>query len=224
MPSSSSRCTRPASVYRAGARVKRRSRRASATNARSPSSISGRGGSRSTTPPSSSPPSRHTRRNPSNAVRSPVAASTMSPSCDASSTRVRSTRAAAIWLATGALPDERVEPRHVLADTPGERLRRAREVRRPDRLVRLPGVARGGAHDPRLRGQPVRPEALAHDPTRRGRRALRQRRAVGAHVGDEPRRPAVEDDALVERLGEAHGPSHPRSRAGARPPAAASRW
>ena len=77
--------------------------------------------------------------------------------------------------------------------------------------MRFPGVARAGTHDPRLRGQPVRPEALADDLARRGRRALRQRRAVGAHVGDEPRRPAVEDDALVERLGEAHGPSHPEA-------------
>ena len=104
----------------------------------------------------------------------------------------------------GAVADEGVEPCLVALEPPLEALGRAGEVRRPDRLMRLLHVARARTVDTRIAGQVRLSEVLQHDSPRRAERRLRQRHAVGAHVGDEPCVLAAEVDALVERLGERH--------------------
>ena len=105
----------------------------------------------------------------------------------------------------GALPDQLVQPALVVLEQTPDRLGRAPEIGRPDRLVRLLGVLGPGAIGARL----VRQVALAvglRDLAPAGRERLaRELDAVGAHVGDQADRLAVQIDALEQALGGAHG-------------------
>ena len=107
-----------------------------------------------------------------------------------------------------ALPDQVVEPRLVLADAALQVFRHAREIRRPDGLVRLPRVPGHGTLRTGPAGQVVLAEALADDAPRRAGRALRHPDAVGAHVADQAHRLVADLDALIERLRDPHGPAH----------------
>ena len=96
----------------------------------------------------------------------------------------------------GAHPDQLVEP-ELVAVQPG--LGRGAEVLagRADRLVGLLGVLHLRGVGPRLVGDVLRAVQLAGLVARRVDRGLRQRRGVGAHVGDEA--------VLVEPLRDRHG-------------------
>ena len=104
----------------------------------------------------------------------------------------------------GALPDQLVEAALVVVEPAPDDLRRAREIGRPDRLVRLLGVLGPGAIGARL----VRQVALAVgacDPLPAGgERLAGHLHAVGAHVGDQADRLAIERDALEQALRGAH--------------------
>ena len=96
------------------------------------------------------------------------------------------------------LPDQLVEPRlgpgHLVGHRPGVGERVARG---PDGLVGLLGVLDLAGVPPRLGREHARPVPLGHLGPGGGHRARRQRRAVGAHVGDVA--------LLVQRLGRPHG-------------------
>jgi hypothetical protein len=64
-----------------------------------------------------------------------------------------SSTALSIWLATGALPDQLVEAELVAVEVGADVLRRAEQVGRADRLVRLLGVLGLGGVDARLAGR-----------------------------------------------------------------------
>ena len=109
-----------------------------------------------------------------------------------------------------AAPDQPVERRGGAVRSPASAgagfqvFRPAREIGRANRLVRFLQVAPAGAEDPRLRRQPGTAERAADLRPRLRDRGRRHRRRIGAHVGDEPRRPAAELDPLVEPLRRRH--------------------
>ena len=77
--------------------------------------------------------------------------------------------------------------------------------------MRLLRVARPGPEHPRLAGEIPLPELAPDDPARRAQRRLRERGAVGAHVGDQARAFAARIDALVEHLRDLHRPLDPEA-------------
>ena len=97
----------------------------------------------------------------------------------------------------GALPDQVVQLELVTRELAADLVRRAEAVAgRTDRLVRLLRVLHLALVPARLRGHRVGAVELAGLVARGGQRRLRQRRRVGAHVGDVA--------VLVEALRDAH--------------------
>jgi hypothetical protein len=104
-----------------------------------------------------------------------------------------------------ALPDELVESGLVLLQVAGDGGGLARNLRRPDRLVRLLRVLGLGlvlADEGRDVGLRILPRDEAADGVDR---LGHDRHAVGSHVGDEADGLAVEIHALIEALGDLHG-------------------
>ena len=109
-----------------------------------------------------------------------------------------------------AAPDQAVEPRRVPVEMACNRFGRAPEIRRTDRLVGLPCVARPRPETlrpegPRPRRDAIRAEAFPDDRARLGHRRRRHRGRIGARIGDEPHGLAAQIDPLVETLGDGHG-------------------
>ena len=105
-----------------------------------------------------------------------------------------------------ALPDQLVEPARVGLQGSREMFRPARGIGRPDRLVGLLGVLGLGLVDPGRRGQVGVAEAVEHDLAHAGQSFPGDLNAVGPHVGDQADGLAAQVDALVELLGDPHGP------------------
>ena len=104
-----------------------------------------------------------------------------------------------------ALPDQLVQAALIVVEKAPDRLRRAAHVGRPDRLVRLLGVLGPGLIGARLLRQIAVAVDLRDLPPARVQRLARELHAVGAHVGDQADRVAVQIDALEQALGGAHG-------------------
>src|SRR5438128_2521836 len=104
-----------------------------------------------------------------------------------------------------AVPDQLVEPEHVLFEERLHALRRMVERGRPDRLVRVLRALLRLELD-RLGGQVLLPPAPC-DVLARARDPIgREPDGVGAHVGDQRRLPVVSElHAFVEPLREGHG-------------------
>src|SRR6184192_985330 len=103
------------------------------------------------------------------------------------------------------LPDQRVELELVRLEEPFHAVRRAREIRRTDRLVRLLRALRACLVVTRLLERVRSPEFLRDDVARLMERALGDVERVGSHIGDESDRRAVADgDAFIELLREDH--------------------
>ena len=103
-----------------------------------------------------------------------------------------------------ALPDEFVEPALLGRQVARHAFGRARNLGRPDRLVRLLRVLRPAGVFARGTRQIVGAIALAHMVANGADRLARHLHAVGAHVGDEPDRLAADVDAFIELLREPH--------------------
>src|SRR6185437_1451853 len=105
----------------------------------------------------------------------------------------------------GTLPNQGIQPKLVelelLLDVPRQNAR----GRRADRLVRLLGILRFGAKNPRFLGEPGLAVQLHDDLADLADGFLRQVEGVGAHVGDESDLALADVDALVQLLGDAHG-------------------
>ena len=103
------------------------------------------------------------------------------------------------------LPDEPVELQLLVRERPGDPVRLAEGVGRPDRLVRLLGTFVAARVDPRRIGQVGVTEPLLEIPPGHADRLAREVRRVGSHVGDEAHASLVwEVDALVELLRDPH--------------------
>src|SRR5207253_2028978 len=103
------------------------------------------------------------------------------------------------------LPDQRVELELVRLEEPFHAVRRAREIRRTDRLVRFLRALRARLVVTRLLERVRSPEFLRDDVARLMERALGDVERVGSHIGDETDRRAVADgDAFIELLREDH--------------------
>ncbi len=114
------------------------------------------------------------------------------------------------------LPDEVVEPQVVARELPGQRVGGAEPVAgRADGLVGLLGVLDLAGVRPRRLRKVLLAVELGDLGARRGERGLRQRRRVGAHVGDVA--------ALVETLGDPHHLRRARGAACDHPPVGAWR-
>src|SRR6185437_8318954 len=107
----------------------------------------------------------------------------------------------------GALPDQLVELALVGLEIAGDLLRPAEHVGRTDRLMRLLRILGLGLVDARLVRPVVVAVLLLDQAARRGDRLARHGDAVGSHVGDETNRLAGDVDALIEALGDPHGPA-----------------
>ena len=107
-----------------------------------------------------------------------------------------------------ALPDERVQLQLIGLEIPLEVPRRARQVGRADRLVRLLRALRPRLVMPRMLERVFRSELARHDVLRLTERALGDVQRVGSHIGDEADRRVAERDALVELLRDDHRPAH----------------
>src|SRR5206468_2850823 len=92
-----------------------------------------------------------------------------------------------------ALPDERVELELVRFEVPLHAVRRAREIRRADRLMCFLRALRARLVMTRLLERVRGPEFLRDDLTRLVERALGHVKRVGTHIGDETDRCAVAD-------------------------------
>src|SRR5581483_11575641 len=103
-----------------------------------------------------------------------------------------------------ALPDERVELQLVRLEVLAQVRRRAREVRRPDRLVGLLRALRARLVVARVLERVFGPELLRDDVLRLAERALGDVQRVGAHIGDEPDRRVAQRDAFVQLLRHDH--------------------
>ena len=104
-----------------------------------------------------------------------------------------------------ALPDQLVEAELILVEVLRDILRRAEEVGRTDRLVRLLGILGLGRVDARL-GRQVALAVLGLDQAPRlADRFGGELYAIGAHIGDQADRLAADIDAFIEALGNAHG-------------------
>src|SRR5438128_1844115 len=104
-----------------------------------------------------------------------------------------------------AVPDQLVEPEHVLFEERLHALRRMVERGRPDRLVRVLRALLRLELD-RLGGQVLLPPAPCDVLARARDRIGREPDGVGAHVGDQRRLPVVSElHAFVEPLREGHG-------------------
>ena len=104
----------------------------------------------------------------------------------------------------GALPDQLVEPALVVVEEARDLLRPARELGRPDRLVRLLGVLGPGAVGARRLRQVALAVLLRDLAPAGGQRLARDLHAVGPHVGDQADRLALERHALEQALRGAH--------------------
>src|SRR5271157_1228660 len=81
------------------------------------------------------------------------------------------------------------------------------EVGRADRLVRLLRILRWALIDPRFTRHIARAELAVDQLAGGGDRLGGDRDAVGAHIGNEADRIAIEIDALVKMLRDPHRPA-----------------
>ena len=105
----------------------------------------------------------------------------------------------------GALPDQLVEPGHVLVEPGGHLARVAAHIGWPDRLVGFLRVLRLVLVHPRAVRQIPVAEILADIVADGEDGILAELYAVGTHIGDQADRLAAEINTLVELLRELHG-------------------
>src|SRR5579875_890523 len=103
-----------------------------------------------------------------------------------------------------APPDQFVKALMIAVEMAGDGGRPARNIGRPDRLMRLLRVLGRALIETRLGRQVLRPELVADQPARRGDRFAGDGDAVGAHIGDQSDRLAAEGEALIEALRDLH--------------------
>ena len=135
----------------------------------------------------------------------PVARKPTCRSVELTSTITRSSTALAIWLATVRFQISSYRRRWSSSRKLSDRLGRTPDLGRADRLVRFLRVLGPGA----IGARRLRQVALAVDlrdvAPAGGCRLARDLHAVGAHVGDQADRVAVQTDPLEQALGGAHG-------------------
>ncbi len=111
----------------------------------------------------------------------------------------------------GALPHQLVQPCLIGGEVARGVLRAQRHIGRPDRFVRFLRVLDFRYVLPGAFGYVAGPELLPEMGPDRSDRLLRHLHAVGAHVGDQPDRFAIDIYALVELLRHPHGGLRPHA-------------